>query len=142
MQHKEDVFMVTLARHGNFNVDVSGTILRAYISGSWNAETAQTYAAEIKSKAQPLLGSTWGHLVILEDWDLGVPEIQVIIEQLVSWCIENGLTRAAQVYSPSMVKQYQLNKMVLEEMDGFQRNSFTNEASAIAWLAAEGFSLD
>ncbi len=133
--------MVTLASHGNFNVDVSGTILRAYISGSWNVETAQAFSAEIKSKAQPLLGKTWGHLVILEDWDLGVPEIQSIIEQLVVWCIENGLTRAAQAYSPSMVKQYQLNKMVLEKIDGFHRNSFTDEESAIAWLAAEGFSL-
>lgn len=133
--------MVTLASHGNFTVDVRGTILRAYISGSWNVETAQAFTAEMKLKAQPLLGKPWGHLVILDDWDLGVPEIQPIIEQLVLWCIENGLTRAAQAYSASMVKQYQLNKMVLEKIDGFHRNSFTDQTAAIAWLAAEGFSL-
>ena len=40
-----------------------------------------------------------------------------------------------------MVKQYQLNKMVLEKIDGFHRNSFTDQTAAIAWLAAEGFSL-
>jgi hypothetical protein len=94
--------------HGSYNIVVSGNILHASLAGTWNTDTAKTFAQEFKVVAQPLLGKPWGHLVILDDWDLGVPDMQPIIEELVAWCIKCGLERAAQVYSPSMVKQYQL----------------------------------
>jgi hypothetical protein len=133
--------MDQLAEHGRFSIDVRGTILRASLEGCWNIQTARAFSEEFKLKAQPLIGKPWGHLVLLEDWDLGVPEIQVTIEELVAWCIEQDLTRAAHVYSTSMLKQYHLNKLVLEKMGNFHRNSFSDVNSAIAWLSAEGFEL-
>ena len=84
----------------------------------------------------------WGHLVLLDDWELGIPEMVPIIERLVAWCLENGLTRAAQVYSPSMIKQYHLNEMVVQEIGAFQRHSFAKRVDAEEWLAASGFHLD
>ena len=129
------------AGHGEFLIDVSGTILRASLVGCWNIQTAQTFAKAFKVEAQPLIGKPWGHLVLLDNWDLGVPEIQPIIEELVAWCIDQGLMRAAHVYSPSMLKKYHLNQLVLEEMGAFHRNSFSDQNSAIAWLSAEGFEL-
>lgn len=127
--------------HGSFNIDVSGTILSASLSGSWNMQMANAFASAFKSEAQPLVGKPWGHLVLLDDWDLSGPEIQPVIEELVTWCIEQGLVRAAHVYSESMLKKYYLNKLVLEEMEDFQRHSFRDQQSAIAWLSAEGFEL-
>lgn len=134
--------MTELTYHGSFDISVSGNVLCATLSGSWNVQAAEEFSKQFALQATPLLGHKWGHLVLLEDWDLGVPEIIPIIENLVSWCIENGLTKAAQVYSPSMIKQYHLNEMVMEEFGAFQRNSFAVQAEAEDWLAASGFHLD
>lgn len=133
--------MVELSHHGHFSIEVNGNVLCAVLSGSWNIETAEAFADDFMQKSQPLLGKPWGHLVILEDWDLGVPEIVPVVERLVKWCIENGLTRAAQVYSPSMIKQYHLNEMVVEEFGPFQRHSFSQQQEAEAWLAESSFTL-
>lgn len=134
--------MRNLAQHGEFHIQVSGNVLCARLLGSWNAQTAEQFAEEFIVKASPLLGQPWGHLVLLEDWDLGGPEIVPIIERLVSWCINNGLTRAAQVYSPSMIKQHHLNEMVVEEFGDFHRHSFASQLAAEAWLAESGYALD
>ena len=116
-------------------------MLCATLSCSWNSQTAAAFANDFIIKAKPLLGKPWGHLVLLEDRELGIPEIIPIIERLVSWCIDNGLERAAQVYSSSMIKQYQLNNMVVEQFGDFQRNSFDSLTAAESRLAASGFHL-
>jgi hypothetical protein len=134
--------MVELSHHGNFDISVSGNILCATLSGSWNSQTAEAFSKQFMIQAAPLLGKPWGHLVLLDDWDLGVPETVPVIEALVGWCLDNGLTRAAHVYGSSMIKQYHLNKMVVEEIGAFQRHSFTHQGEAEAWLAASGFHLD
>jgi len=50
-----------------------------------------------KSIARPLSQQPWGHLVYLDDWELGVPEITPIIQNLVDWCTHNGLKKSAQI---------------------------------------------
>lgn len=132
--------MNTFSEHGHFSIDVSGRVLCAHLSGSWNSQTAERFSDEFKYKAQALIGEPWGHLVLLDDWDLGVPEMTPIIERLVNWCIEQNLVRAAQVFSPSMIKKYQLDAMVVEKIGDFERRNFTDQSSAIAWLEAEGLS--
>jgi hypothetical protein len=134
--------MAKLSKHGDFDIEVSGNVVCATLSGSWNSQTAEEFSRQLIIQASPLKGGSWGHLVLLEGWDLGVPEIVPVIEELVTWCIEHGLTRAAQVYSSSMIKQYQLNEMVVEKFGEFQRNSFENQHEAESWLAASGFHLD
>ena len=134
--------MPELAHHGNFNIKLSGNVLCATLSGTWNSQTADMFAQDFMTQVSPLLGKPWGHLVLLDEWDLGVPEIIPVVERLVTWCIENGLAKAAHVYSPSMIKQYHLNEMVVEEFGEFQRNSFGRQSEAEAWLAASGFNLD
>ena len=127
-------------QHGEFTLSVSGNILLANLSGAWNEEAAHAFSKDLKSKVTPLVGADWGHLVYLDDWSLGVPEIKPIVEELVAWCCGNGLKRAAHVYSSSMLKKLQLEDFVAETGD-FQRRAFASEAEAIAWLAAEGYGL-
>ena len=62
-----------------------------------------------------------------------------VIQTLVEWCISNGLKRAAQVYSPSMVKKEFLDEMVVEEFGEFKRAVFDDPKKAIAWLHSEGY---
>ena len=81
----------------------------------------------------------WGHLVYLNDWEICVPEMMEIIQRLVTWCIENGLLRAANVYDASDMKSSLVNKMVVQQEGAFLRAVFDNDADAAAWLTEEGF---
>jgi hypothetical protein len=134
--------MDKLSNHGDFDIKISGNVICATLSGSWNSQAAEEFSREFMLLAAHFQDENWGHLVLLDDWELGIPEMVPIIERLVAWCLENGLTRAAQVYSPSMIKQYHLNEMVVQEIGAFQRHSFAKRVDAEEWLAASGFHLD
>lgn len=130
---------VSNIKHGEYDITVEGSVLIARLKGSWNEEAAIAFERDFMAAAKPLMHSHWGHLVYLDDWNLAVPEIGPVIERLVGWCIEAGLKRSAQVYSPSMLKRYQLDLMVVEELGDFKRRVFAEDTAAIQWLAEEGF---
>ena len=117
-------------------------VILARLSGGWSRFTAEDYASEFKALAAPLAGADWAHIVYLDNWQLGVPEIEPIVQQLVQWCINNGLRCAAQIYCPNMIKQYQLNKMVSDSAGRFEKRVYPNEQAAFAWLASVGFATD
>lgn len=131
----------TQVQHGEFELSVSGNILVAHLIGGWNKEAALAFDREFRIVAEPLLTESWGHLVFLDDWSLGVPKTIPIIEDLVHWCVANDLKRAAHVYSPSMLKEMQANDMVIEQHGEFQRRSFSEQGQAITWLSDAGFTL-
>lgn len=128
--------------HGDFELVVQGSVLVAKLTGSWNEEAALAFEKAFKEAATPLSQGNWAHLVYLDDWDLGVPEIMPIVERLVAWCIANGLKRSAQVYCQSMLKKYQLDMMVVDQQGDFERRVFDNCDTAKDWLRAEGYSFD
>lgn len=122
-------------------------VLLAVVRGGWNERTALDYADAFKQAAKPLLGQPWAHIVYLDDWQLGVPEIEPIVRGLVSWCLDNGLRHAAHVYSPNMVKQYQLNKMISDTIvlgpnEQFEKRIYHSDHNAFAWLNQLGFATD
>jgi hypothetical protein len=127
--------------HGTFSLKISNNIIVARLAGSWNKECAQNYAQDFKSIAHQLSHQSWGHLVYLDDWELGVPEMTPIIQDLVDWCTHNGLKKSAQIYCQSMTKRYSLDKMIIERCDDFERQIFADELSAISWLDSYGFTL-
>jgi hypothetical protein len=131
-----------LEPHGSFNLSVSNNILIARLSDSWNKECAEDFAFNFQIKASPLLGEPWGHLVFLDNWDLGVPEMLPIITELVTWCIENGLEKSAQVYNDSMIKKYSIDQMVVKQKGGFERRIFSEPDKAMTWLSQYGFIVD
>lgn len=128
------------AQHGEFTLSVSGNVVIANLTGGWNREAALAFDGEFRRVAKPLIHSNWGHLVMLDDWSLGVPEMKPVIAGLVQWCSDNGLKRVAHVYSPSMLKKLQLDDLVVETGD-FKRHAFACNDDAIQWLAAEGYPL-
>ncbi|NVK37558.1 MAG: hypothetical protein HWE18_06515 [Gammaproteobacteria bacterium] len=128
--------------HGHFDIWRDNTVILARLKGQWNSEMAQTYANDFKALAEPLLNQDWAHIVYLDDWELGTPEFEAVILELVQWVIEHGLKRTAQVYSPSMLKQFQMDRMVKETQGDFVRQVFANEQQAFAWLEAEGYPVE
>ncbi len=131
----------TRIQHGEFVITTNGNILVARLSGSWNEEAARAFDKALREHAAELSSSPWGHMVLLDEWQLGVPEMGPIIEVLVHWCIEHGLRRAAHVYTPSLLKKLQLEDMVTESEQDFHRRAFADTEAALRWLKEEGFEL-
>lgn len=117
-------------------------VLLARVKGSWNRLTAEDYSTQFKAEAALLCDRPWAHIVYLDDWELGVPEMESVIQELVSWCIHNQLRYVAQVYCPSMIKKYQLDKMIRDSSPGFEKRVYPCEQEAFAWLASVGFVTD
>lgn len=125
-------------QHGNYHLWIEDKTLFAEVTGSWNKETALSFENDFKKLASSLSGD-WAHLVYLDDWDLCTPDVFSIIESLVSWCIENGLKRAANVYFGSSLKDAIVNKMIVQKEGEFLRAVFDNPKDAVTWLTMEGF---
>jgi len=123
-----------------FKVWTEQRVVMAVVRGGWNERTARDYAEAFQQAAAPLSGADWAHLVYLDDWVLGVPEIEPVIRDLVAWCQQRRLRYVAHVYSPNMVKQYQLERMISTQNGGFEKRVYADEPAAFAWLAARGFS--
>jgi hypothetical protein len=114
-------------------------VILAKVKGGWNKFTAEDFSSQFKAIAMPLVGNDWAHIVYLDNWQLGVPEIEPVIQDLVSWCIGNGLRFAAQVYCPHMVKQYQLDRMIVDSSEYFEKRVYPNQQDAFQWLTECGF---
>lgn len=117
-------------------------VILAVVNGSWDRRTAEEYALEFKKLATTLFDSPWAHIVYLDQWELGVPEIEPVIKELVQWCITHNLRFAAQVYCPHMVKRYQLERMIVERTEHFERRVYPTQYEAFQWLASEGFHME
>ncbi|WP_124748936.1 hypothetical protein [Alteromonas facilis] len=123
--------------HGDSDLWVKDGILYAKLLGTWNQEAALEFSSRFKQQAQSLTDRPWAHLVYLEDWDLCAIDVIPVITDLVSWCIDHNLVRAAQIYCESMIKKQFIDLMVVEQMGQFKRVSLDNEQDALNWLLEE-----
>ncbi|WP_157729701.1 hypothetical protein [Bacterioplanes sanyensis] len=129
-------------QHGEFELAVFNRVVVAHLAGGWNLEAALAYDQQFRDCAAKLAqsGQPWAHLVTLDDWSLGVPEINPVIDSLVGWCTDHGLQRAAHVYAPSVLKRVHLQDLV--RPDGrFELRHFDQLDSAVSWLHQQGFEL-
>ena len=127
--------------HGESDVWRKDSILYANLKGSWNKEVALEFSESFKRVAEPLIAHPWGHLVYLHEWDLCAPDVFPVIQNLVAWCLDHNLVRAAQIYPPSIMKKQFIDQMVVEEMGNFRRATFDNKDDAYQWLVNEMVSL-
>ena len=122
-----------------FQIWTEQRVLFAVLRGAWSAETAIDFSVEFKEQALRLIHDDWAHMVYLEDWVLGVPGMEPVIQELVRWCVSHRLRFAAQVYCPNMIKRYQLDRMVAERIGAFERRVFPNPSDAMVWLNSCGY---
>jgi hypothetical protein len=122
-----------------FQIWVENRVVLACIRGCWDRFAAEDYSRAFKAAATRLTGQPWAHIVYLDDWQLGTPDIEPIVQELVTWCLHNGLVLTAQVYCPHSVKRYQLDKMIIEKTLTFERRVYAEQHQAFNWLAERGF---
>lgn len=131
-----------MKNHPKFKIWLDKNVLIAMVQGSWNQQDAKDYAQEFKAVAKPLLGKDWANITLLDNWQLGVPSIEPIIKELVSWTISRGLRYSAHVYWPSTVKEFQLERMVQKIEGRFEIQKFQHPDDAFKWLANKGLTTD
>ena len=124
---------------GGYAIWRNDNVLNASITGLWNATVANSYRKEFIRQALMLTHAPWAHIVYLDSWVLGTPEIEPIIKGLVQWCNNNNLVCAANVYSRNMLKEYQLNKMLVSQENKFDLRHFDDLDEAIQWLQMASF---
>jgi hypothetical protein len=129
------------APHGEFTLNISNNIIIARVSGSWNEECAHNFSAALKEKINSFNDKEWAHYVLLDDWELGVPEVTPIISDLVAYCIDHRLIKSAHIFNESVIKQTYIDQMVTEKQGNFEKRMFHDKTEAIKWLNASGFSL-
>jgi hypothetical protein len=133
---------LTMRQHGGFDIWYSNNIVYAVLHGSWNTEAALNFKREFEYLVVHHNLNRWGHIVVLDDWALGTPDIEPIVQELTFWLVEHGLKHAAQVFSASTIKRFQLNKMVTEQIDDFVRRQFEQTSEAVLWLEEQGYVID
>jgi hypothetical protein len=125
-----------------FKIWLDNKVLIATVTGSWAEQDAKDFAQELKAVVTPLLGEDWASVILLDNWQLGVPGIEPIIKDLVRWKIARGLRYSAHVYWPSTVKEFQLDKMVQDVENRFELQKFEHPQQAFDWLKTHGFDTD
>ena len=128
--------------HGHFDMWIDHQVLLAHLKGQWNLETRLAYSHKMQELGALFQGQPWAHIVYLDDWELCTPDLEPVINELVAWVIDHGLIRTAQIYSPSMIKQSQIDRMVKEKHGDFERQVFSNEQDGFSWLAEQGFTVE
>ena len=125
--------------HGSFQLWVENQVLLGRISGAWNEEEGWLYFKEIKEITKPIIDKPWAMIIYLNDWGLITPETEQSSREVVKWSFMHGLARVAEVYSPSFLKQQQIDRVVVEKPKGFERRHFSDESQAFSWLASQGY---
>lgn len=125
-----------------FQVWTENQVLLACVRGCWDRQAALDYTKAFKVAAAKFKGQPWAHIVYLDDWQLGTPDIEPIVQELVTWCLHNGLVLTAHVYCPHSVKRYQLDKMIIEKSLTFERRVYAEQQQAFNWLAEQGFAVN
>ena len=128
--------------HPKFKIWLDNKVLIAMVKGSWSQQDAEDFAREFKAVVSPLLRDKWASVILLDNWQLGVPGIEPVIKALVSWKISHGLRYSAHVYWPSIVKEFQLDRMVKSVEGRFEVEKFEDPDNAFEWLANKGFPTD
>lgn len=128
-------------QHGSFKIWTVNNLIISEVHGTWNQVAAENYSDEFQRQARTL-SRPWAHIVYLNDWELCSPDVFPVINDLVAWCIANGLTRAVNIFSPSYIKEGFVNKMVAQQQGNFTRVVVDNEKDALDWLESEGFTVN
>ena len=128
--------------HGSFDMWVDNQVFLARINGAWNEEETQLFFTKLKENVTELINQPWAQIVYLNDWELGTPGNEQVTTELIQWCMEHNLKKAATVYSPHLIKKLQIERLTNQSISVVEYRSFPQEQEAFSWLESEGFFVD
>ena len=80
--------------HGHYDLWLDNQVVLARIKGQWNEDMSKQFSQALKDISAPLTQGAWAHIVYLDDWELGTPDIEPVIKDLAIWAIQHGLKRS------------------------------------------------
>jgi hypothetical protein len=128
--------------HGEWQIEVCGNVVVQNFSGGWNEEAIISYVKDFRTKTTHLSGQEWAILSVFENWELGVPEIAKHVEKHCKWFMDNGCIKDCHVYTPSVTKERQLEKLIPHTDERYERQVFSHVDQAVSWLASHGFLIE
>ena len=128
--------------HGDWKIEVCGNVVVQRFHHGWNEEAIISYVKDFRTKATPLKGKEWAILSIFEYWELGVPEIAKHVEEHCKWFQANGCIKDCHVYTPNATKEMHLEQLIPQTDEYYERQVFTNNEMAVAWLASYDFVIE
>ena len=132
--------MTKAAMRGNYEMWSEQQVIVCRLKHSWSERTALQYADTMKKEVLSFNGKPWANLVLLAEWDIGVPAIEGIIADLLLWNLQRNFRRLAMVLGNNPVQGFQIDRILNKKIESdFQSNFFTSEAIANNWLSNQGF---
>lgn len=112
------------------------------ILGSWDVKTAEAFIKDFKTYANGLIEDNWAHLVYFDDWNLSVPEVEPLIQEMLEWAITRNMTHSVRIYKKNAIKEYQLQRMMGQQQDNHINRNFFSAAEGFKFLADNGFEVE
>jgi len=128
--------------HGTWKIIATDTYVLQWFGGCWNEEAAIQYTQEFLEKTAHLNGKKWAIMSFFEDWELGVPEIEPHIVKHCQSFKDRGCIKDCHVYTPTAVKEMQLENMIPHTEGKYERQVFVDVEHAIKWLGECGFNIN
>jgi len=132
-------------KYGNYSLDISGNVLEVFATGAWNLHTAQAFVEEMHEVIDRFGTAPWAAIIDGRRWVLSTPDSQQCLSDAIKENITRGLHRCAYVLDSGMVKRAQLEhthpgKAQAFNLQGYERQYFSNYFAALRWLNDEGYS--
>ena len=125
--------------HGESRVGRCGDVFVLQFYGAFNFEGAMLSFEKLKqcwlSAGAP---ARWALLADARRWEGSTPEAIQTIEDVASWCRENGLAAYANLHANSFMREIVLNN-AKRELGKAPEQHFDQVEVAWHWLAAQGF---
>ena len=99
-----------------------------------NEEAAIQYCQEFRDKTQLLKGKKWAIVSFLDEWDLGVPEIEPHVVEHCQLFKDNGCIKDCHIYTPAAAKTMQLENMIPQSEGDYERQVFIDAKEAVTWM--------
>lgn len=128
-----------MSYHGHFKLWQENQLVLAEIYGAWSMDTALDYTAQLKQLVQSMNGQPWARIVYLDQWQLGTPDFENVMKELMKWCVLHQLHYTAYVFHSNLLKEHQLDKFINSADYTNQKKIFTRPNEAFDWLDSVGF---
>lgn len=128
--------------HGDWRILVQNNYVLQWFSGCWNEEAAIQYCQEFQEKTEHLKGTEWAIISFFDDFELGVPEMEPHLVEHCQLFKANGCIKDCHIYTPAALKGMQLENIVPQSEEDYERQVFAKADEAITWMKSCHFTID
>lgn len=93
-----------MQEHGTHDLELDGQIIIGVMHGSWNLPQTEIYIQDIQKLAESIYEKPWYRISDMRNWELAIPESEVLIAEFFDWCRQHGCVDTYYVVDNMMQK--------------------------------------